>query len=321
MPGFFALAMLTIDDARCVHRLAAVARCRACVDACPTGAWAMQPDGLDFDPARCDGCGLCVPACPPGALALVAPPALPLAGASLSLACEHAPLTAGSLTRVPCLHAISEARLLALHVAGLRRLGVVSGPCATCPRGRVLPLTERLEAVNNALRAAGAPLIELLPAALPGTAGLARRRYFGRLRPAASIGGADTRRKALRLLESISGRSGLWAVNLDAARCTGCAVCARLCPEGAIDWLEAGAEAGLRLRMERCTGCNLCVDACDQGALQAGRTAGGVAVAFFRKVSCVRCTVTFLHPAGSLAPHLCPACQTGARRPDRLVVD
>ncbi|WP_284189035.1 4Fe-4S binding protein, partial [Zoogloea oryzae] len=64
--------MLTVDETRCVHRLAAVARCRACVDACPTGAWTMQPDGLDFDPARCDGCGLCVPACPPGALALAA---------------------------------------------------------------------------------------------------------------------------------------------------------------------------------------------------------------------------------------------------------
>ena len=67
-------------------------------------------------------------------VALAAPPALPLSGDTLSLACEHAPLAAGPLTRVPCLHAISEARLLALYLAGLRRLGVVSGTCATCPR-------------------------------------------------------------------------------------------------------------------------------------------------------------------------------------------
>lgn len=322
MPGFFALAMLTVDEARCVHRLAAVARCRACADACPTGAWTMQPDGLDFDPARCDGCGLCVPACPPGALALAAPPALPLSGDTLSLACEHAPLAAGPLTRVPCLHAISEARLLALYLAGLRRLGVVSGTCATCPRGRVMPLVERLDALNDALRAAGAPAIELLPTAMPCEAAPSRRRgFFGLLRPAARTSGPDTRPAALRLLASIGRSGGLWAVSLDVARCTGCAVCARLCPEGAIDWLEAGAEAGLRLRMERCTGCNLCVDACDQGALRPGRAAGGVVVAFFHDTTCSRCSATFRHPAGHRAPPLCPVCRTGARRPDRLVVD
>ena len=314
--------MLKVDDARCVHALAAVAGCRACVDACPPAAWAIQRDGLDFDPERCDGCGLCVPACPTGALALDDPPALPLAGDSLRLTCAHAPAGDEGLIRLACLHALSEARLLALHRAGLRRLFVVSGHCAGCPRGQAQPLAARVDAVNRALAGAGAPTIALLPAMTPGDLPPPRRRgLLGLLRPVGPREGPDTRRTALQHLAHIGSGGGLWAVSLDPARCTGCAVCARLCPEGAIDWLEAGEEAGLRLRMTRCTGCNLCVDACDQGALLPGRSAGGAVAAFFREVGCTACGARFRHPAGSLSPRLCPACRAGARRPDRLVVD
>ena len=316
--------MLKMDDDRCVHRLSTVATCRACVDACPTGAWSLHSDSLDFDPARCDSCALCIPACPTGVLALVDPPDLPVDGGTLSLACEHAP---GPGIRLPCVLALSEARLVSLQRHGLRRLVTRTGDCSTCPRGAAESLATRVEAVNNALQRVGAATITLL-APDDATPAVSPRRGFlaGLLaRPATLLGsavapGQDSRRAALKALAARGASGGLWAVELDAHRCDGCALCARLCPEGALGWLEGEKEAGLCLHMERCVGCGICVDACAQRALKPGRAGRGAPGAVFRRATCEACGGHFHHGSAS-APRRCPVCQTRVRRPDRLVVD
>lgn len=317
--------MLKVDDERCVHRLTTVATCRACVDSCPTGAWSLHADGLDFDPARCDGCALCVPACPTGVLALAEAPRLPLDGGSLDLACER---TSGPGVRLPCVHALSEARLLSLQRDGLRRLTARTGDCSACPRGTAEALATRVETVNNALHRAGAVPIHLVTPDEAATAPPPRRGFLAGLltRPAALLGrtaapGPDTRRAAVHALAVQGGASaGLWAVELDAQRCNGCALCARLCPEGALDWLEGEKEAGLCLRMARCVGCGICVDACAQQALKPGKAGCGAPGAVFRRATCSTCGGHF-HHAGASAPRRCPICRAGIRRPDRLVVD
>lgn len=52
-----------LDPARCPDG------CRACVDACPTGALASQERGVRLDLGRCLFCSDCVEACPAGAIA------------------------------------------------------------------------------------------------------------------------------------------------------------------------------------------------------------------------------------------------------------
>src|SRR4029450_2250734 len=59
-----------LDFARCVEG------CRACIEACPTGALAADGDGPHLDLGRSLFCTDCVEACPEGAIAFTTDPRL-----------------------------------------------------------------------------------------------------------------------------------------------------------------------------------------------------------------------------------------------------
>lgn len=349
------MGQLDIHADRCVHQRVAGADCDACVRACPRGAWRMRDDGLGFDPDACDDCGLCVAACPTGALELPAPRPVLHTDAhgtrSLLLACERAGVP-GPAGVVACLYALSPGWLLRQCAAhGAQAIAVTPGDCTRCERGTAGPAW-RAHWQAVAERLPGAPPLRPIPAPdwaaridEPAKPGASRRRFFARIAqgpahagkpdatevPPLSSHRADT---VARLAAGARPRPApLWAVTLDAARCTFCMACTRLCPTGALALELGGSAEQFRLDMARCTGCGLCHAVCGDGALSAARTpapdeaapASPLRLRLHRR-RCASCHIDFHQLAApGDAPHseaLCPACRQGRpSRPNRVVQD
>ncbi|MGE5154313.1 MAG: 4Fe-4S binding protein [Bdellovibrio bacteriovorus] len=319
---------------RCVHSHMEQASCRACLDACPTGAWVMDDERLGIDVAQCDGCGLCATGCPEGAISeRYAPARFLVDGVGIGFAaCDRSGVAAladeAREGLLPCLHVLGVRALLGLHGHGVRRLVLCRGECSRCPRGEAVPIEAHLSALNALLAdrglgtiaadvlAAGAWLRALSAARCRHeSAPMGRRAFVRRIFTSAAETAADwaTRpdpgpgnpQPPGRALPDDRG-SGLclFAPRIDEGQCTGCDACARLCPHGVFK-VEADA---YRLDPDGCTGCGLCSDLC-----------GAVSVCRFdhapqRRLAlhprrCAACGVSFHTPnltAG--ARPLCPIC-------------
>lgn len=329
-----------VDAGRCVHSHIASASCRACVDICPTRAWRLDDEGLNLVEAACDGCGLCAPACPGTAISLSARPArrkvadTPAMLAACDKAMTGAPVPDGSRPDglLGCLHGIGLSDLLGAYRRGYRVWLLAHGDCASCPRDRGEPVRERIERLNTALRQRGrAPMVsrEISPQAAASLLSVSdenvsRRDFFQALsrRPTAAVLGAlaaDEEIAAATMADLLpEGDDALmpWVVEIDASRCSGCHACARICPEGAIEF-DASAPA-YRLRHRACTGCALCRDVCEADAV--GLLAWSEpkqTLVSLRGQRCRSCGVDFHKPVD--APNgtdLCRICATAkpARR-------
>ena len=293
-----------LDADRCVHSRIAQARCRACVDACPTGAWVIDDERLGIDPGRCDGCDLCVPACPTGALVPRFHPAVRRTrhGALAFAACHYAGLAdlpdladpadiAGrDLSLAVCLNALGILDLLSLVRAGVGQLLIAAGDCSRCPRGQGEGLVQRLAAVNHLLATRSLPLLAHQALGAEAWASASRaaadpdnrptldRRAFFRSAVAAPLRRVN---EALDQAQKREHRPGRLlpparpgdlvplAPDLDALLCSGCDACLRICPQDVIqlDRREGRAQAYV-ITAENCNGCGLCVDVCPTRAIR-----------------------------------------------------
>ena len=61
-----------------------------------------------------------------------------------------------------------------------------------------------------------------------------------------------------------------WKLQIDADRCSACAVCARICPTGAIVEESYPDRQLIGLEVMRCTNCGLCIEACPDEAIKFG---------------------------------------------------
>lgn len=303
-----------IDADRCVHGLCATASCRKCADACPASALVIDDEALGIDAEACDGCGLCAPACPEGAITFATGTLQPLLaeGDRVALvACERAGLAPGRGV-VPCLHAIGDRDVIALADRGSGSIVAASGECAACARHSAATLHAAVDRANLLRASLAQPPVALV---VLGASEWDRRRA-GAAPPRISV---DEGRRALFGLRGRSllpDRSPTASANpspvrrlfrfvpvIDAAACTGCDACARLCPHRAIE-LGRGADGrlGYSLSGERCTGCGLCVDVCETRAVAIVEMSRlGQPLLPLDERHCRHCGVPFHTPATSSA--------------------
>ncbi|MCI1193496.1 4Fe-4S binding protein [Calidifontimicrobium sp. SYSU G02091] len=220
------------EEGACLPLRSRHGQCRACAEACPTGALTVDISAVSLSEG-CIDCGRCTAACPtqalalPELLALADPPPMGTAVADATAApvrveCRMVPseLLDAATVVVPCTGALTTGRLLA-HAAAGRSVHVIDrGWCAGCEAG----CSDRAPAhpAAAAVAAAAAWLGELaapatvslqreplplhlrpasLPPAPPPAAPIDRRRFFraalekpaGRDRPAATPMGGDGR--------------------------------------------------------------------------------------------------------------------------------
>ncbi len=333
-----------IDGEACVYALLESASCRACVEACPQGAWSLDDESLDIDTARCDGCGLCAPACPQGVIHHGYEPvrrrwkARPLAFA----ACERAPVPE-SAQALPCLHALGLGDLLGLYGDGYRYLVQPAVDCDPCPRGAGPRLADTLGQVNLMLASRGQPQMRLrvveaqkwqeMLASTDAPADGPRLGRRGFLRHALgtgieeglkAAGVVDTKQDGLvapgTLLAQVCDDDIIPCVpEIDPLHCSGCDACVRLCPHGAITLVEGDEESHYAVQAQNCTGCGICVDVCEREAISVQRwQAQRQRELPLRVRTCGGCNFPFHVPVGSIEAQQerCPVCAKATRYQD-----
>jgi ferredoxin len=326
--------------------------CRACEQGCPKGAIVIEKAPLQLSVnENCDGCGLCWTKCPAEAIL----PPLDWGDSiqpELRVVCQKSEvdrteMRGGAVLRVPCVKEIGFRFLAAQWMAGMRRLVVCGPDCSGCEKAAATSCEDGVLQVNEVLRVAGQPLIEVVSSAsikqsededrgtvrtsdedkhMTSRRGLLKAMIAGSLDTAfpSTREGSDPSTAFLEALHALrndeererEGPVAAYDLSLDPGVCYGCKVCAILCPTGALDWeedVEGSGSSRLRIDPSRCHGCGVCVDMCDVDAIDC-TFRPGLRVQqemLFREETCSVCGRMFLvsQPGGSF----CPGCRSHDR--------
>ncbi len=277
----------------CARYLHVASQCAACAMVCP----AKAVIGADGRPVirkdLCSGCGACAAACPQGALVIPeeTASAVQTEGSDAVIVCREAK-TEEEAPKVPCIASADLTLLAELYASGVRSITAYTGKCASCARGGALKAwrivkesAERLFpdlVIREEMRASrldlgkrlffrgflrraadagsvndpGALLNELLALEERKSVPEKQRRLIAALRASEKAEGSAFNREAL---------AEIFAKPSVSENCTGCGLCARFCPTGALKFREK--KGTLTVVASGCTVCGICSGLCFRKAL------------------------------------------------------
>lgn len=268
-----------VDDQSCVNGRARSLLCRACEQACPIKAIALDVDRIDLDERSCTGCGACVPACPAGALRLTVfdPQRFLDALADTPIAHVHCSESkdGGGGVVIPCAMLLDGRLAAAAMAAGVDEMVLHSRPeCHECRRGDA---TAALDQARADLRRWFGTNAMTLRAVQPGEkAGGGKAQREDQIKA--------SRRNFLRLAGAKAAASVAWLVPIADQRSAPASagifvpgafkqhpvlyqqVLARHAE--ALPWIEETLLPWVgRSFTESCSACGVCADRCPTGAL------------------------------------------------------
>jgi ferredoxin len=264
-----------INPERCVYAHLASASCEACIDVCPTDAWAFEEDELTLDPERCVSCALCARVCPESALAFAV--SIPLKQISEKtagfVACKNT-----TLPTVPCRHAITLADIIHDYALGMRTLVVSDTECTDCSIYPGAWFETLVEQFNSMLRREHQPPLRLLTIeagkwqkvyqTAPAFQGkrVGRRAFLtAALDPIKEEGEPHQSEQEKFLRQTLSSDTPIYPITpVINDQCDACTACFRACPHQVLLVVD---HKELEIDPIACTGCRLCVDICDRDAI------------------------------------------------------
>ncbi|HYE36002.1 4Fe-4S binding protein [Methylocaldum sp.] len=288
----------------CAHGASRIEGCRACLDACGTGAIESRGDRVAVDPYRCQGCGECATVCPSGAMNYAYPrrkdslkrlrlmlEAFFGAGGSqpellLHDSNEGAAWINEHETELPKhilpyeLEALGSCGMdfwLAALAYGVGRVTLLTAGKLTEPTRQVL--VAQVGYAGEILSGMGYPrgLIRLVRAGnsltAPELPSAALRRAHAR------FAADDDKRTVIRLAVEHLYRQTPWQpesvvlsagapfgeVRVDKEKCTLCLACVSVCPERAL--ADGRDQPQLKFIEANCVQCRLCEKACPEDAM------------------------------------------------------
>ncbi|MFQ6040653.1 MAG: 4Fe-4S binding protein [Candidatus Poribacteria bacterium] len=270
--------------------------CRTCVQLCPCGALERADGNLQHDKMKCESCSLCVTACPRDAIinpaitteqleaqvrALLDFTTGNIKPRGIIFTCQHAPEQEGSRhdswmpVKLPCVGMALPSWFLAPLLMGAS--AVCALPCQKgCAIGQAQLIAGRVAYCQEFLRLIGAPKDLVRFSRSPGPMPPEEGKRVSLEYP---FNYKTTANVLMRIAQEYDAdqvvlehhNSPLGIVEVRADVCSGCGMCARVCPTGALLYDTGKEGVFLTFDATTCVACGQCLLKCPEAEREAIR--------------------------------------------------